>query len=48
MYLALLLGPQGQAVMKANGFGEFSPAFAVHIEAMPAALKQPVKPWPGS
>jgi molybdate/tungstate transport system substrate-binding protein len=47
-YVALLLGPQGQAVMKDKGFGEFSPALAVHIEAMPAALKQLVKPWPGS
>jgi len=47
-YVALLLGSQGQAVMKDNGFGEFNPAFAVHIEAMPAALKQLVKPWPGS
>ncbi len=47
-YVALLLGPQGQAVMKENGFGEFSPAFAVHVEAMPADLKKLVEPWPGS
>jgi molybdate/tungstate transport system substrate-binding protein len=47
-YVALLLGPQGQAVMKDNGFGEFSPAFAVHTEAMPAGLKKLVEPWPGS
>jgi molybdate/tungstate transport system substrate-binding protein len=47
-YIALLLGQQGQVVMKDNGFGVISPAFAVHIEAMPAALKQLVKPWPNS
>jgi hypothetical protein len=34
--------------MKDNGFSGISPAFAVHIEAMPAALKQLVKPWPNS
>jgi molybdate/tungstate transport system substrate-binding protein len=45
-YVALLLGPQGQAVMKNNGFGEFNPAFAVHVEAMPAGLKKLVEPWP--
>lgn len=47
-YMALLLGPQGQAVMKANGFGTFSPAYAMHSEAMPAALRKLVEPWPGS
>jgi molybdate/tungstate transport system substrate-binding protein len=47
-YVALLLGPDGQAVMKNNGFGAFSPPYAVHIEAMPAELKKLVEPWPGS
>jgi molybdate/tungstate transport system substrate-binding protein len=47
-YVALLLGPQGQAVMKNNGFGEFNPAYAANVEAMPAGLKHMVKPWPGS
>ena len=47
-YVALLLGPDGQAVMKTNGFGEFSPPYAVHIDAMPAELKKLVKSWPGS
>lgn len=46
-YVALLLGPQGQAAMKNNGFGGISPAFAVHIEAVPAGLRTLVKPWPG-
>ncbi len=47
-YVALLLRPEGQAVMKNNGFGAFSPPYAVHIEAMPAELKKLVKPWPSS
>jgi molybdate/tungstate transport system substrate-binding protein len=47
-YVALLLGPQGQGVMKDNGFGTFSPAYAVHAEAMPADLRKLVAPWPGS
>lgn len=47
-YVALLLGPQGQDIMKQSGFGTFSPAYAVHADAMPAALKALVEPWPGS
>jgi molybdate/tungstate transport system substrate-binding protein len=47
-YVAMLLGSDGQAVMKSNGFGDFSPPYAVHSEAMPAGLKTLVKPWPGS
>jgi molybdate/tungstate transport system substrate-binding protein len=46
-YVALLLGPEGQAVMKKNGFGQFSPPYAVHTDAMPAELGKMVKPWPG-
>jgi molybdate/tungstate transport system substrate-binding protein len=47
-YVALLLGPEGQGIMKDNGFGTFSPAYAVNSEAMPADLQKLVKPWPGS
>jgi molybdate/tungstate transport system substrate-binding protein len=47
-YVALLLGAQGQAVLKRDGFGEFSPAYAVHVDAMPAELKKIVVPWPGA
>ncbi len=47
-YVALLLGPDGQGIMKDNGFGTFSPAYAVHAEAMPADLQKLVQPWPGS
>ena len=34
--------------MKDNGFRTFSPAYAVHAEAMPADLRKLVRPWPGS
>jgi len=47
-YVAFLIGPEGQAVMKKNGFGEFTPAYAVNPDAMPAGLKSIVKPWPAS
>jgi molybdate/tungstate transport system substrate-binding protein len=47
-YVALLLGPPGQAVMKDTGFGVFNPAYAMHPEAMPAELRTLVQPWPGS
>jgi molybdate/tungstate transport system substrate-binding protein len=47
-YVALLLGPQGQAVMEKNGFGEFNPAYAVHADQMPKGLRAMVKPWPAS
>ena len=47
-YVALLLGADGQAVMKNNGFGSFSPPYAVRMEAMPAELQKLVEPWPGS
>jgi molybdate/tungstate transport system substrate-binding protein len=46
-YVALLLGPEGQGVMKKNGFGEFNPSYAVHMDAMPTGLRKMVKPWPG-
>ncbi len=45
-YITLLLGSEGQAVMKKNGFGDFSPSYAVHVDAMPPELKNMVKPWP--
>ncbi|MGB6538176.1 MAG: tungstate ABC transporter substrate-binding protein WtpA [Xanthobacteraceae bacterium] len=47
-YVALLLGSQGQAVLEHDGFGEFRPAYAVHVDAMPPELKKMVEPWPGS
>jgi molybdate/tungstate transport system substrate-binding protein len=47
-YVALLLGQQGQAVMKDAGFGVFNPSYAKHPEAMPVELRSLVQPWPGS
>ena len=47
-FVAFLLGPEGQAAMSRNGFGSFSPAYAVNVEAMPAGLRDLVKPWPAS
>lgn len=47
-YVALLLGPEGQEIMRKNGFGGFAPAYAVNPEAMPAGLRSLVKPWPAS
>jgi len=46
-YVEFLLGPEGQAVMKKNGFGQFKPAYAVNSKAMPAGLQKMVEPWPG-
>jgi molybdate/tungstate transport system substrate-binding protein len=45
-YVALVLGPKGQAVMQKNGFDRLAPAYAVNIEKMPAGLAALVKPWP--
>jgi len=47
-YLRLLLGPEGQAVFKKNGFGTVAPAYAVNVAAMPASLSGLATPWPGS
>jgi len=47
-YVAFVLGPTGQGVMKKNGFGSFKPAYAVHKNDMPASLKSMVKAWPSS
>jgi molybdate/tungstate transport system substrate-binding protein len=47
-FVAFVLGPQGQGVMKKDGFGSFSPAFAMHRSEMPKSLQKMVKPWPAS
>jgi molybdate/tungstate transport system substrate-binding protein len=47
-FIALLLGHEGQAVMKRNGFGVLDPPYAVGKDAMPQALRALVRPWPGS
>jgi molybdate/tungstate transport system substrate-binding protein len=45
-YLAFLFGPEGQGVMRGNGFLPLAPAFARNPEAMPRALLPLVEPWP--
>ncbi|MGH7046990.1 MAG: extracellular solute-binding protein [Stellaceae bacterium] len=45
-YVALLLGPRGQKVMRANGFAGLAPAYAANADKMPASLRGLVKPWP--
>lgn len=45
-YVALLLGPEGQAIMAKNGFRVINPALGMHAEEMPAAIRDKVTPWP--
>jgi molybdate/tungstate transport system substrate-binding protein len=47
-FVAFLLGPDGQKAMTANGFGSFTPAYAVGADKMPADLRALTKPWPAS
>ncbi|HLY65590.1 MAG TPA: extracellular solute-binding protein [Chloroflexota bacterium] len=47
-YAAFLLGPDGQAVMRKDGFGSFAPAYAVNPDRVPTSLSSYVKPWPQS
>ncbi len=47
-YLSFLLGPEGRKVMSEDGFGTFSPAYAVNMGKVPAALQRVVEPWPAS
>ena len=45
-YVQFLLGPDGQAIMAANGFGAPTRALASDIDKMPSALRPLVTPWP--
>lgn len=45
-YLALLLGPQGQAILKRSGFAPLAPADAVGRARMPVSLKALAAAWP--
>lgn len=46
-YIAFLLGPEGQEIVARNGFGTVSPAYAAHIEQVPAPIRALAQPWPG-
>jgi molybdate/tungstate transport system substrate-binding protein len=45
-FVAFVLGPQGQAIMKANGFVVISPALASSASAIPSSLAPLTKAWP--
>lgn len=47
-YVKFILGSQGQAILKRNGFGIFDRPIAVNAAAMPADLRPLVQPWPAS
>lgn len=46
-FIAFVLSPQGQAIMRANGFVVISPALASDQSALPAALRALTRSWPG-
>jgi molybdate/tungstate transport system substrate-binding protein len=46
-FVAFVLGPKGQAVMRANGFVIISPALASSESALPAPLRPLTVAWPG-
>lgn len=46
-FVAFVLSPQGQAIMRANGFVVISPALASDQSALPAALRPLTRSWTG-
>lgn len=45
-YLQFLFGPQGQSIMKANGFNTLTTPYASDMSKIPAPLASLVAPWP--
>ena len=45
-YLQFLLGPDGQNVMKSDGFGPLAPAYANDVSKAPADLQSLIAAWP--
>ena len=45
-FIAFVLSPSGQAIMRANGFVVISPALASSTSAIPASLSSLTQPWP--
>ena len=45
-FIAFVLSPSGQAIMRANGFVVISPALASSTTAIPASLSSLTQPWP--
>ena len=47
-FISFVLGPQGQAIMRSNGFVVISPALANPQGKVPASIKPLTTPWPSS
>jgi molybdate/tungstate transport system substrate-binding protein len=47
-FISFVLGPQGQAIMRSNGFTVISPALANPQGKVPASIKPLTTPWPSS
>lgn len=47
-FVSFVLSPQGQAIMRSNGFVVISPALASGQDKVPAALQPVTTPWPSS
>jgi molybdate/tungstate transport system substrate-binding protein len=47
-FISFVLSPQGQAIMRSNGFAVISPALASSQDKVPAALQPVTTPWPSS
>lgn len=45
-FVSFVIGPKGQAIMRANGFVVISPALASSTTAVPASLAPQTKAWP--
>jgi len=45
-YVALLLGPKGQAIMARNGFRVINPGYGAHLASMPEGIRPKLLPWP--
>lgn len=44
-FIAFVLGPEGRAISERNGFRTLSPAYAVHRDRMPEALRGLTRDW---
>jgi molybdate/tungstate transport system substrate-binding protein len=47
-FIHFVIGPQGQAIMRSNGFVIISPALASSQDKVPASLQPLTKQWPSS
>jgi molybdate/tungstate transport system substrate-binding protein len=47
-FISFVIGPQGQAIMRSNGFVIISPALANPQTKVPASIKPLTTPWPAS